>query len=57
MTEVDSQKRGGREREQEGEEEKGYLFLGKMSGRFRHVLVESKVFKMERGFWVAIGVR
>ena len=48
MTEVDSQKRGRRDRELEGEEERGYLFLGKMSGRFHHVLVESKVFKMEK---------
>lgn len=48
MTEVDSQKRGGREREQEGEEERGYLFLGKMSGRFCHVLVDSKAFKVEK---------
>lgn len=44
MTEVD-QKRGGREREQRGEEERGATLL--LGGDVREVLVE-KEFKMEK---------
>ena len=55
MTEVDSQREEGREGERAGGREsrrerkkEDTLFMGEMSGRFHHILVDSKEFKMEK---------